>query len=102
MKQQVSQWVKMTNYAFKLHVEQQPFPKTLMAFDVGLKSTGVAITSSDMRHAFVRKITIVVFDNAQGRAEVEKHHGKSDQTYHEGKTCRTGDWKTQLCDSGKT
>jgi len=53
MKQQVSQWIKMTNYAFKLHVEQLPFPKSLMAFDVGLKSTGVAITSSDMKHAFV-------------------------------------------------
>jgi hypothetical protein len=78
MKQQVNKWVNMTNYAFKLHVEQQPFPKTLMAFDVGLKSTGVAVTSSDMRHAFVSTACYVVPDNTERRAEVEKHYRKGD------------------------
>lgn len=78
MKQQVNQWIKMTNYSFKLYVEQQIFPKTLMAFDMGLKSTGVAITSSDMRHAFVNKSIDSVPDNSKGRFEVKAYHGKGD------------------------
>lgn len=48
-----SQWLKLSNYAFKLFVEQQPFPKILLGFDVGIKSTGVSVSSSDLKHAFV-------------------------------------------------
>jgi hypothetical protein len=43
----------MSNFAFKLWIEKQPFPKTLVGFDIGTKSTGVSITSSDLKYAFV-------------------------------------------------
>lgn len=43
----------MSHYAFKLYIQQQPFPKILIGFDFGMKSTGVAVTSSDLLHAFV-------------------------------------------------
>ena len=54
--QQPKQWIKLTNYAFKLWVEQQKAPKVLLGFDMGLKSTGVAVTSSDLQHAFVHTL----------------------------------------------
>ena len=53
---QPRQWIKHSNYAFKLWVEQQKCPKILLGFDMGLKSTGVAVTSSDLQHAFVLTI----------------------------------------------
>ena len=37
----------------KLFMQGQPFPKTIMGFDLGIKNTGVSITGSDLRHAFV-------------------------------------------------
>jgi hypothetical protein len=37
----------------KLFMQAQPFPKTMMGFDLGIKNTGVSITGSDLRHAFV-------------------------------------------------
>ena len=43
----------MSNYAFKLWLEQEPFPKLLIGFDLGLKSTGLSITSSDLKYAYV-------------------------------------------------
>jgi molecular chaperone DnaK (HSP70) len=46
-------WQKLTPYALKLHLQQQPFPKTIIGIDFGTKSTGVAVTSSDLLHAFV-------------------------------------------------
>jgi hypothetical protein len=46
-------WQKLSNYGLKLHIQQQPFPKTLIGIDFGMKSTGLAITSSDILHAFV-------------------------------------------------
>jgi hypothetical protein len=49
----LSGWKKMTNYGFKLYVEQQPFPKVLIGFDLGLGNTGVSVTSSDLQHAYV-------------------------------------------------
>ena len=54
MNSKAKQWAKMSNYALKLWIEQQPFPKVVMGFDLGLKSTGISITSSDLRHAYVR------------------------------------------------
>lgn len=48
-------WIKMSNYAFKLWVEQQPYPKILIGFDLGLKSSGLSITSLDLKHAYVDK-----------------------------------------------
>lgn len=93
MKQQVSQWIKMTNYAFKLHVEQLPFPKSLMAFDVGLKSTGVAITSSDMKHAFVWNELFVVSDNSQRRAQVSRFSGEGYEANNKREASWFGDWK---------
>ena len=53
MQKQVNSWIHMSNYAFKIWLEQQPFPKVLIGFDIGMKYTGVSITSSDLRHAFV-------------------------------------------------
>ena len=53
MERQICSWVRLSNYAFKLWTEQKGFPKVLMGFDVGSKSTGVAISSSDLRHTFV-------------------------------------------------
>ena len=58
MQKQVGSWIKMSNYAFKLWVEQKAFPKVLMGFDVGTKFTGVSITSSDLKHAFVDLILL--------------------------------------------
>jgi len=46
-------WQKMSNYGFKLHLQQIPNPKCLIGFDFGLKNTGVAISSMDLKHAFV-------------------------------------------------
>jgi hypothetical protein len=43
----------MSSYALKLHLQQQPFPKTIIGIDFGMKSTGLAVTSSDLLHAFV-------------------------------------------------
>lgn len=48
-----SQWIKLSLYSFRLWVEQQPFPKVLIGIDPGLKSTGLSITSQDLKHAFV-------------------------------------------------
>lgn len=45
-------WQKLSNYGLKLHIQQQPFPKTLIGIDFGMRSTGLAVTSSDLRHAF--------------------------------------------------
>lgn len=52
---QGSSWIKMSNYAFKLWIEQRPSPKVLIGFDLGLKSTGLSITSLDLKHAYVNK-----------------------------------------------
>lgn len=46
-------WKKMSNFGLKLHIQQKPFPKCLIGFDFGLRSTGVSITSSDCLHSFV-------------------------------------------------
>jgi hypothetical protein len=46
-------WIKLSHYAFRLWIEQQSFPKVLMGFDPGLGSTGISITGSDLKHAFV-------------------------------------------------
>ena len=45
-------WQKLSSYGLKLHVQQHSFPKTLIGVDFGLRSTGLAVTSSDLRHAF--------------------------------------------------
>ena len=53
MNQAKNKWMKLSKYAFKLYLQQLPFPKTILGLDLGLKSSGMAITSSDMKHAFV-------------------------------------------------
>ena len=51
---QASSWIKMSNYGFKLWLERRSSPKVLIGFDLGLKSTGLSITSSDLKHAYVK------------------------------------------------
>ena len=47
-------WQKLSHYALKLHLQQQPFPKSIVGIDFGIKSTGLSITSSDLLYAFVQ------------------------------------------------
>lgn len=53
-------WKKMTNYGLKLHIEQKPFPKVMLGFDLGQSYSGVAISSSDLRHAYVSIETLSI------------------------------------------
>jgi hypothetical protein len=46
-------WQKVSNYGLKLYLQQIPNAKCIIGFDLGLKSTGVAISSMNLKHAFV-------------------------------------------------
>lgn len=49
-------WKELSNYGMKLFMQGQAFPKTMMGFDLGIRNTGVSITGSDLRHAFVHVV----------------------------------------------
>ena len=46
-------WQKVSNYGLKLYLQQKGNPKCIIGFDFGMKSTGVSISSLDLKHAFV-------------------------------------------------
>ena len=47
---------KLSHYALKLYVQTQPQPKQLIAFDVGTKHTGCAISCMNIKKPYVTSI----------------------------------------------
>ncbi len=45
---------KLSQYALKLYVQSQPNPKQLIAFDIGTKHTGCAISCMNLKKSYVR------------------------------------------------
>ena len=85
----------MSNYAFKIWVEQQTCPKVLIGFDIGLKYTGVSITSSDLKHAFVSYSIILVSEDFERRFAVKKDLITSNLVNFERKTNWSSNRKTK-------
>jgi len=44
---------KLSNYALKLYLQSQPDPKQLVAFDVGTKHTGCAVSCFNIKKPYV-------------------------------------------------
>ncbi len=44
---------KLSNYAFKMYIQSQPDPRQLIAFDLGAKHTGCAISCFNLKKAYV-------------------------------------------------
>ena len=53
-------WKCMSNYGLKLAVQGLPSPKTLLGIDLGMRSTGIAISSGDMKNAYVKSAAYLV------------------------------------------
>ena len=44
---------KLSNYALKMYMQSQPNPKQFIAFDIGTKHTGCAISCLNLKKPYV-------------------------------------------------